>query len=64
MMRIEYVVSMVAVSHAGQAEQDVARVIMDRLRGLGLHPVAQQILQYAQAIAQLPPSPPPARRAA
>lgn len=63
MLRIEYVVNQVAVTHAGESETNIARVIADRLRGLGVSALPRQIQQYAQAIAQLPQSPPPPRAA-
>lgn len=63
MLRIEYVVNQVAVSHAGQSETAVARVISDRLRGLGVTAQPRQIRHYAVAISQLPQSPPPPRAA-
>jgi hypothetical protein len=61
MLRIEYVVSQVAVSHAGQSEEAVARVIADRLRGLGVTAIPRHIQEYAAAISKLPESPPPPR---
>jgi hypothetical protein len=61
MMRIDYVVSQVSITHAGQSEADIARLITDRLRGLGVTPVPRHIQEYALAISQLPPTPPPPR---
>jgi hypothetical protein len=62
MVRIEYIVGQVAVTHAGQPEAGVARVISDRLRGLGVNPQLQQVQHYALAISQLQPPAPPRPR--
>jgi hypothetical protein len=61
MLRIEYVVNQVAVSHAGQSEEAIARLITDRLRGLGVTAIPRNVQEYAAAIASLPESPPPPR---
>jgi hypothetical protein len=62
-MRIDFVVTQVAQTHRGHDEADVARVLADRLRSLGVPSVYRQVQQYAQAIARLPASPPPPKAA-
>jgi len=59
-VRLEYVVNQVMQLHRGESEEEIARLITDRLRALGVPPQARQIQQLAQAIARLPaPAPRP-----
>ncbi|HEU5109663.1 MAG TPA: hypothetical protein VFT95_14065 [Micromonosporaceae bacterium] len=53
-VRLEYVVNQVVQLHRGEAEEEIARIITDRLRALGVPPQARQVQLLAQAIARLP----------
>jgi uncharacterized protein YpuA (DUF1002 family) len=52
--RLQYVVAQVVTSHAGAPEADVARVIAERLRGLGVNPNLREVHQIAESIARMP----------
>jgi hypothetical protein len=52
--RVQFVVAQVAKALAGQPPLEVAQAITTRLRGMGVTPIPNDVLRYAQAIAQLP----------
>jgi uncharacterized protein YpuA (DUF1002 family) len=52
--RLQYVVAQVATSHAGSPEQEVAKILSERLRGLGVNPNAREVHQIAESIAKMP----------
>ena len=52
--RVQYVVSQVTDVCAGMPESEVARVLTQRLRGIGVSPNDRDVQRYAQAIADLP----------
>ncbi|MCW2642008.1 MAG: hypothetical protein JWP76_4314 [Dactylosporangium sp.] len=54
--RLQYVVAQVMTSHAGAPEADVARVLAERLRGLGVNPDLREVHQIAESIARMPKS--------
>jgi hypothetical protein len=56
--RMQYVVAQVVTTHAGAPEADVARILAERLRGLGVNPNAREVHQIAESIAHLPKQPP------
>ncbi|GAA1793779.1 hypothetical protein HC028_02640 [Planosporangium flavigriseum] len=55
--RLQYVVAQLATSHAGAKEEDVARILAERLRGLGVSPNPREVHLIAQSIAQMPQVP-------
>jgi len=52
--RIQYAVAQVISSHAGVDEAEVAKVLAQRIRGLGVNPNAREVTEIAAAIAKLP----------
>jgi hypothetical protein len=52
--RLQYVVAQVVTSHAGAPEAEVARILTERLRGLGVNPNVREVHQIAESIARLP----------
>ncbi|MGC9670380.1 hypothetical protein ACNTMW_28035 [Planosporangium sp. 12N6] len=52
--RLQYVVAQLATTHAGAPEEEVARVLAERLRGLGVNPNAREVHLIAESIARLP----------
>lgn len=54
--RLQFVVAQVTATHAGAKEEDVARILTERLRGLGVNPNLREVHQIAESIAQLPKS--------
>ncbi|NJC71017.1 hypothetical protein HC031_15025 [Planosporangium thailandense] len=54
--RLQYVVAQVMTTHAGAPQDDVVRVLTERLRGMGINPNPREISQIAESIAQLPKS--------
>jgi len=57
-LRVDYVVNKVMLTHRGQPEDSIAKVIQEQLRAFGVVPNGRQVAQYAQAISQLPVIPP------
>jgi hypothetical protein len=55
-LRMQYVVAQVMTSHAGAPENDVLRILTQRLRGMGISPNVREIQQIAKTIAGLPKS--------
>lgn len=55
--RLQYVVAQVTTTHAGAKEADVARILTERLRGMGINPNPREISQIAESIARLPQVP-------
>ena len=51
--RVEYVVAQVAMSFAGYPQDEVAQVLAQRLRGMGVPPNARDVQRFAQSIAAL-----------
>jgi hypothetical protein len=52
--RLQYVVAQVVTTHSGAPEADVARILTERLRGLGVNPNFREVQQIARSIARLP----------
>jgi uncharacterized protein YpuA (DUF1002 family) len=52
--RVRYVVAQVMSTHAGAPEQEVQRVLTERLRGMGVNPSDRQVQQLAEMITRLP----------
>ncbi|GII21856.1 hypothetical protein [Planosporangium mesophilum] len=52
--RLQYVVAQVVTSHAGSPEQEVAKILTERLRGLGVNPNPREVHQIAESIAKMP----------
>jgi hypothetical protein len=52
--RMQYVAAQVISTHAGSPETEVARVLTQRLRGLGVNPNVREIAHLAETIAHLP----------
>jgi hypothetical protein len=52
--RLQYVVAQVMTSHAGSPQDEVVKVLTERLRGLGVNPNVREVLQIAESIAHLP----------
>jgi len=52
--RIQYAVTQVINSHSGFPEVEVARVLHERIRGLGVNPNAREVKHLAEVIAALP----------
>jgi hypothetical protein len=53
-VRLQYVVAQVMTSHAGSPQEEVVKVLTERLRGLGVNPNVREVLQIAESIAHLP----------
>jgi hypothetical protein len=54
--RVQYVVGQVMNSHSGAPEPEVVRVLIQRLRGLGVNPNVREVSHLAEVIAKLPKS--------
>jgi uncharacterized protein YpuA (DUF1002 family) len=54
--RLQYVVAQVMTTHAGAPEADVAHVLAERMRGLGVNPNLREVHQIAESIARMPKS--------
>jgi hypothetical protein len=51
--RVEFAVSQIAQTYRGRPADEVAQVLAERLRGLGVIASTRQVQRYAQAIANL-----------
>jgi IS1 family transposase len=52
-------VAQVINTHAGSPESEVARVLTERLRGMGVNPNVREVASIAETIAKLPQLPRP-----
>jgi hypothetical protein len=52
--RVQYAVAQVIGSHGGWDETEVAKVLTQRIRGLGVNPNAREVHHLAEVISKLP----------
>lgn len=52
--RVQYVVAQVISTHSGSPENEVARILTQRLRGLGVNPSVRETQNLAEIISRLP----------
>jgi hypothetical protein len=62
--RIDFVVAQVTTSHAGSPANEIADLLVSRLRRMGVSASLRQVEPYARLIARLPEAPPPPRKTA
>jgi hypothetical protein len=55
--RMQYVVAQIINTHAGSPESEVARVLTERLRGMGVNPNVREVASIAETIAKMPQTP-------
>jgi len=51
--RVQYVIAQVAMSFAGYPQDEIAQVLMQRMRGIGVPPNERDVQRFAQSIAAL-----------
>jgi hypothetical protein len=52
--RVQYAVAQVIASHGGTDEPEVAKVLTQRIRALGVNPNAREVAELAAVISRLP----------